>query len=201
MHCGPRKVAAVIDTGHLRTKLLELTAAEALVIGPLTKATLVATTLAALFIPTSGQTQAIATAVGMSADGDAVFRIGYVHPWAGGWLERAFGFERLVEMTVAAWQTGPGGDFVHAVTLAPVWHRPIWGRLGLELMIGVGVFDNQQVGPHDMGSQAHFQTGVGLSYPVGHGFLTADVRHYSNAGLAKPNPGIEVYTIGYVFPF
>lgn len=146
------------------------------------------------------QAQSLTFATGMTADGDAVFRLGYVHPWSGSYLER-WGFERLVEVTVANWQTGPGDDSVQLITLAPVWHRPIWGKLGLELMIGLGFFSDQQVGKHDMGSQGHFQTGFGFSYPVGPGYLTADIRHYSNAGLAKPNPGIEVYTIGYFYRF
>ncbi|KFI32997.1 hypothetical protein CG51_18605 [Haematobacter missouriensis] len=144
--------------------------------------------------------QSLTFAAGSTADGDAVFRVGYVHPWSGSYLER-WGFERLVEVTVANWQTGPGDDSVQLITLAPVWHRQIWGDLGLELMIGLGFFSDQQVGKHDMGSQGHFQTGFGLSYPVGPGYITADIRHYSNAGLAKPNPGIEVYTVGYYYRF
>ena len=60
------------------------------------KTVLAVAATAGFLCATPATAQSLTFAAGSTAEGDAVFRLGYVHPWPGSYLER-WGFERLVE--------------------------------------------------------------------------------------------------------
>ncbi|MCK4608900.1 MAG: acyloxyacyl hydrolase [Gammaproteobacteria bacterium] len=75
----------------------------------------------------------------------------------------------------------------------------------LELSTGAAVMSQDTLGPRDLGSNFAFQDMIGLGVTFGSNRqfdLSWHLLHYSNAGLAKRNAGIDVDTLfsfGYYF--
>ncbi|WP_373976567.1 acyloxyacyl hydrolase [Chitinibacter sp. SCUT-21] len=69
----------------------------------------------------------------------------------------------------------------------------------LELGWGAIALDNRYISSqHDMGSQLHFETTLGLRYQLDpRSAIKLNVYHWSNANLADVNPGCEVVFLGY----
>lgn len=113
------------------------------------------------------------------------------------WLQW-IGEDMHYEAALSFWSdAGPDGD-VYTAHLGPVWRfRPaLLGSRGfLEAGTSIAYISERRVEGKDLGSRGHFTTHATLGFLLGpqrrwHAGLR--VRHSSNAGLATPNPGLDI---------
>jgi lipid A 3-O-deacylase len=71
----------------------------------------------------------------------------------------------------------------------------------VEAGIGVAVFSNTQYEDNKLGGAFQFEDrlGFGLRFNGGHE-VGIRATHYSNAGLASDNDGVESYSLHYTMP-
>jgi hypothetical protein len=71
-------------------------------------------------------------------------------------------------------------------------------RWSASLTSGPGRYSNHH---YDLGSHLEFRSGLELFYHLGKGYrLGVGVFHYSNAGVARHNPGTESVRVAFVIP-
>ena len=93
----------------------------------------------------------------------------------------------------------------HSISLAPVFVYEFAGesvKPYVEAGIGVAAFENTEVEGNGLGSSFQFEDriGAGLRFAGGHEVGVRAI-HYSNAGIKKPNDGVESYALHYRMAF
>ncbi|MDZ7748146.1 MAG: acyloxyacyl hydrolase [Halofilum sp. (in: g-proteobacteria)] len=109
------------------------------------------------------------------------------------------------EVALSAWHdAGPDGD-VHSAHAGPIWHYEP-GFLGprgfVEWGTSLAWVSDERVERRDLGTRWHFTTHATLGFRLGgrgRWHVAYRIRHSSNAGLARPNPGLDItmLEIGY----
>ena len=146
-------------------------------------------TLGGLLRPTGSNSQP--SAVGIAAGWDL--------PWR--WLDSNTG-ALVSRVDLEAGYVNTPKDAVWSVIASPVlryqWQAQRWCAPFVEASVGVAWLSSRHWGAtHDMGSQLLFADRVGAGCRFGHNELSLDLRHYSNADLAKPNDGAELLLLRY----
>jgi len=158
-------------------------------------------TLAAVAALSVGQMAAahavdFTVAVGQTDESTMTYRLG-----------AQFDFNRLTGYWDAGYTYWEGDESTsnHSISLAPVFVYEFAGqsvRPYVEAGIGVAAFENTEVEGNRLGSSFQFEDriGAGLRFAGGHEVGVRAI-HYSNAGIKKPNDGIESYALHYRVAF
>lgn len=143
---------------------------------------------------------------GRTGQSQTTGRIAINQPWDAKFWESNVGyFSGYWSGAYTYWEKGKYGKGVSSLSFSPVLTYNFYTNSSIEpfveLGVGVAAFSKTKVGDRNLGSALHFEDrfGVGARY----GDHTVGVRaiHYSNAGIKKPNQGIESYSLYYSYKF
>lgn len=140
----------------------------------------------------------------------------YVHqPENWQWSNQQTWFNKLqvgMAYTLATWETGSPNrrsakakKNLHTFAFSPMATVSLYNGQRLKpyatLAIGPALLSTSQFGSQHLGSHACFQDLVGLGTRIGSQWdASINYLHYSNAGLAKHNQGVDIHwmlSIGY----
>ncbi|MFC3283931.1 acyloxyacyl hydrolase [Litchfieldella rifensis] len=87
--------------------------------------------------------------------------------------------------------------------LTPAFRYTFAGESGtfLEAGIGASVFLETRVESRELSTSFQFEDRLALGMPLARGEIMASVTHYSNARIARPNDGFEVFALSYRRPW
>jgi hypothetical protein len=116
--------------------------------------------------------------------------------WPPGWL-LSTRLDMAVGALSGAGKTAVIGSFSPGVVLT----RP-GSRLSILANVGIVLVSEDDFGAQAIGSPLQFGLYAGASYHLGRGVrLSYRYRHLSNAGLFRPNPGLEMHFLGLSYHF
>lgn len=171
-------------------------------------ARLIPTFLAGLLAATSISSQAaeISGAVGVTTQGDMTYRAGLGWQWEKRWLESSTGhLSGYWDLGYTYWEGGDQASGRHSISAAPVFEYVLGNgfyKPFIEAGIGASFFSGTSVGDQKLGSSFNFEDRLGAGVKIGDTQRVGiRVIHYSNAGLAQPNDGVESYSIFYAHQF
>jgi lipid A 3-O-deacylase len=139
-------------------------------------------------------------APGVTSEGGMTANIGISRDWELRWFETGTGYlGGYWHAGYTWWEGGRAGDAAHSISFSPVlvytFNSENW-RPFLELGIGAALFSRSLVGDKNLGSSAHFEDRFSAGVFLGErDRLMFRVIHYSNAGFASPNQGIESWSL------
>ncbi|WP_345877640.1 acyloxyacyl hydrolase [Shewanella algae] len=119
-------------------------------------------------------------------------------------------FELPLKASINFWECGENNqhDVNHLLAMSPILKYPLmrgqWLDFYLEAGIGFALLDDSQFAGKDVGSHYQFEDRLGFAFKFGRerkqtGSIT--YLHYSNAGLSKPNPGLDFVNLAYSYRF
>jgi lipid A 3-O-deacylase len=153
-----------------------------------------------LSVPAAANAGKLLLAPGVTGEGGITASIGLGLDWNRRWFESNTGFlGGYWHAGYTWWEGGQVGSAAHTLSVSPVlvysFNADNW-RPFIELGVGAALFSRQRVGDKNLGSSAHFEDRFGAGVFIGkRDLLMLRVIHYSNAGLSRPNPGIESYSL------
>ena len=152
----------------------------------------------------SAQAAGVEFAVGGTSDSTMTYRLGMNFDWDKSWLQSDVG--RLTGYWSGAytyWE-GDKSSSNNSLSFSPVFVYEFAGQSikpYLEAGIGVAVFSQTEVEDNNIGQAFQFEDrfGAGLRFTGGHE-VGIRATHYSNAGMASHNDGVESYSLHYTMP-
>lgn len=113
-----------------------------------------------------------------------------------------------MEVSANLWRYGKEAEYESnlAVALSPVlvkqfstlYDRALYWEFG----IGFSLLNKQRFAGKNLGSHYQFEDRIGLLWQIQPQTLLAlRYMHYSNAGLQKPNPGMDFLVLSYAYKF
>jgi hypothetical protein len=75
--------------------------------------------------------------------------------------------------------------------ITPVFRLPVTQSIGIDLGVGVSVFDKTVYGNKDISTHFQFADHFGITYSAKSFAVGVRYVHASNAGIKKPNPGVD----------
>lgn len=144
----------------------------------------------------------MSAALGVTTQGGIAARSGLGFDWGAAWFESTAGkLTGYWDVGYTYWQSGEEAGERHSLSLAPVFvYESSRGGVSpfIEAGIGVSLFSGSRAGNQDFGSAFNFEDRVGVGLKFGQAQrVGVRVIHYSNAGIAQPNDGIESYSLFY----
>lgn len=143
----------------------------------------------------------LTAAVGRTGESTTTYRIGGQMDFNRSWFESSVG--RLTGYWDAGYTywDGKKSSSNHSISLAPIFVYEFNGgsvKPYIEAGIGVAAFENTEVEENNLSSSFQFEDriGAGVRFAGGHEVGVRAI-HYSNAGIKKPNDGIESYALHY----
>ncbi|MGE8495867.1 MAG: acyloxyacyl hydrolase [Pseudomonas sp.] len=164
------------------------------------------TALAALIAGQVGTAQAadVTFSIGQSGDSTMVYRIGTQFDFGTSWFQSDVG--RLTGYWDAGYTFWEGDDTAsnHSISFAPVFVYEFAGQTVkpyIEAGIGVAAFSSTELEDNDLGSSFQFEDRIGAGLRFAGQEVGIRAIHYSNAGIKKPNDGVEAYSLHYRLSF
>lgn len=148
----------------------------------------------------------LSASIGATGQGGTTFRLGVSQPWAARWFDGSTGhLSGYWDAGYTYWEGSRQASGAHSLSFAPVFvyefHGPRFQPF-IEFGIGVSAFSGSRVGDRVLGSSFNFEDRLGVGVRFGeHHRVGLRAIHYSNAGLKKPNDGIESYSLYYTRAF
>jgi lipid A 3-O-deacylase len=113
-----------------------------------------------------------------------------------------------LEASANLWRYGDDPEYESnlALALSPVltkqfttlYQRALYWEFG----IGVSLLNRQRFAGKDLGSHYQFEDRIGLIWQLhSQAQLALRYMHYSNAGLERPNPGLDFIALSYAYRF
>ncbi|KIH85286.1 acyloxyacyl hydrolase [Pseudomonas batumici] len=150
------------------------------------------------------QAAGVEFSVGQTTDSTRSYRLGLQSDWDKSWWQSDVG--RLTGYWSGAYTYWDGDKSPdnHSLSFSPVFVYEFAGasiKPYIEVGIGVALFAHTEVEDNKLGSAFLFEDriGAGLRFAGGHE-VGIRATHYSNAGIRKPNDGIESYALHYTMP-
>lgn len=161
--------------------------------------------LATLTLST-GKAWEIEVSVGTTGESQTALRLGFNQEWDMRLLDSSLGyFSGYWSLGLTHWEKGMYGKDSTSISFSPVLTYNFYTNNGLEpfIELGVGIsgFSRTRVGDKNLGSAFNFEDRLGFGARFGDHILGARAIHYSNAGIKRPNDGIENYSIYYSYKF
>jgi lipid A 3-O-deacylase len=135
---------------------------------------------------------------GQSADNIDVFRFGLQKPFSSRWFEsRAGALSGYFELSYNLWDKS--GDTTHGAAFSPVFayyfnlenNRHISPYI--EAGIGAAYIDEYRIAGRNLSSNFQFEDRIGIGVLIDRLDIKFGYMHYSNADLASPNDGIDIW--------
>ena len=154
----------------------------------------------------SGYVDAVTVSVGESKDHIKIYRVGVRKDFDAKWAQSSFGYlSGYYELSFNYWKgkKGPHKEN-YGVALSPVFNYYFdFGNVKpyLEGGIGVSFFRYNSIDHRNTSSKFLFEDRLGAGVRVGDFDFSFRYMHYSNAGIVKPNSGIDIFigSISYKF--
>lgn len=114
-------------------------------------------------------------------------------------------FDLSFEIGVSYWRATSGGhkhDELAQVTVLPLLRWWIWGPFYMEGGAGPSYFSDTMFIEKDISTRFQFADQVGFGVRVSDSMrVSARFAHFSNAGIRRPNPGLNVCFISIAYDF
>lgn len=148
----------------------------------------------------------LAIAAGRTGQSQTTLRVGASQQWQTRWWETSTGhLSGYWDLGLTYWQSGKYDKNVYTLSISPVFtynfQRAGTWQPFIEAGIGASAFSRTKVGDKRLGSSLNFEDRLGVGVVSGSHRFGFRVIHYSNAGIRKPNEGIESYNLYYAFKF
>lgn len=144
--------------------------------------------------------------IGQTGQKETVFRTALNKPWEQKYFDSSIGYlSGYWSAAYTRWNRGEYGNNVHTISASPVitynFYTPHQFKPFIEAGIGISLFSKTKVGSRNIGSAFHFEDRLGIGVRFGNHTIGLRAIHYSNAGLKRPNNGIESYSLYYSHKF
>lgn len=139
-------------------------------------------------------------AIGQSGESTPVYRLGLQWDWQKRWWESSRGHLSGYWDTGYSFWKGDESSSNHSLSFSPVLVYEFAGerlRPYIEAGIGVALFSRTTVEGNDLSTAFQFEDRLGFGVRFGVHELGIRAIHYSNAGLKRPNDGVESYSLHY----
>ncbi len=166
--------------------------------------------LASAFVATFGISEGlnnyidgITLNIGESKDNIKIYRLGLQKDFNSRWGESSIGYlSGYYELSLNYWKWN--SDKNYGVALSPVFAYYFKAgdfRPYIEGGIGGSYWSKTKIRHRDIGSHLHFEDRIGAGVRYKNIDFNFKYLHYSNAGLKKPNNGIDIFigAISYKF--
>lgn len=143
---------------------------------------------------------------GATGQSQTTGRIGLNKAWDAKYFDSSVGYlSGYWSMGYTFWEKGDYGKRGHTLSLSPVLTYNFYTNSGfepfIEAGIGVAAFSKTKVGDKNLGSAFSFEDRIGFGARFGDHTVGIRAIHYSNAGIKRPNDGIESYSLYYSYKF
>ncbi|WP_457608597.1 acyloxyacyl hydrolase [Nitratifractor sp.] len=147
---------------------------------------------------------AITVNYGQSKDHIDIYRIGLRRDFRSRWFESSVGYlSGYWEGSLNYWNGR--GDENFGIALSPVFayyfHLSETAKPYLEGGIGASLWSRTAMGPRDLSTHFLFEDRIGAGVRFEHWDLAIRYMHYSNAGIKKPNDGIDIFLASVSYRF
>lgn len=165
----------------------------------------VAIICASVFL-TTAQAWEIEGSVGRTGQSQTALRLGINKGWDAKWLDSSVGYvSGFWSLAYTHWGKGKYGKDAGTISFSPVFTYNFYTNSGIEpfieLGVGISAFSRTKVGEKNLGSSFNFEDRIGLGARYERHTIGVRAFHYSNAGIKKPNNGIENYSLYYSYRF
>lgn len=152
------------------------------------------------------QAASLTAAAGLTEQGDATLRLAFNSAWQKRWWASDSGYlSGYWDAGYTYWNGGNRASAAHSVSFTPVLTYTFSQQRFqpyVELGLGVAAFSKTRVSSRKLGAAFSFEERLGVGLQLDNGDqLGVRAMHYSNAGLKKPNDGIESYSLFYNLAF
>ena len=141
--------------------------------------------------------------IGKSKDDIKIYRLGIQHDisdWLG---KKGFTVPVYIESSINYWKST--NHDIYAIALSPVFKFLLCEQCDsapyFELGVGVSLISRKKFGTRDMSSHFQFEDRIGIGFNRNDIDYHLRYMHYSNAGLAQPNDGIDIFIAGVAVKF
>lgn len=147
----------------------------------------------------------VSVGLGQSKDHIDIYRLGLKKPFSSTLYKNNYGWlGGYYEASVNYWEKG--GDTMYAFAFSPVFVYYFGEKSKkihpyLEAGIGLSCLSDTMISGRNLSSHFNFEDRIGSGIRMEHFDLNGRYMHYSNAGLKKPNQGIDIiiFTLSYIF--
>lgn len=147
----------------------------------------------------------VSIGLGESKDHIHIYRLGGKKNFSSTWFESDYGrLSGYYEASMHYWEKG--NDQIYGVAFSPVfvyYMESSYYTLQpyVEAGIGLAYISKTKISGRNMATHFQFEDRIGLGVKTGSYDFNARYMHYSNAGLEKPNNGIDIFifTLAYKF--
>jgi len=139
--------------------------------------------------------------IGESWDEISIYRFGLQREFSG-WLEkRGIPLSGYFESSLNYWK-GVENE-IYGIAFSPVFGFQLCNdckyKPYIEAGVGASLISNTEIDDRNLSSSFQFENRVGFGVTVDNIDVHIRYMHYSNAGLSKPNNGIDIYLVGVAF--
>lgn len=141
--------------------------------------------------------------IGESKDHIHIYRLGGKVNFKSTWFESDYGkLSGYYEASLHYWEKG--NDQIYGVAFSPVFVYYIGAGSDtfqpyVEAGIGAAYISKTKINGRNMATHFQFEDRIGAGIKIGSYDFNARYMHYSNAGIEKPNDGIDIFmfTVAY----
>ncbi len=142
--------------------------------------------------------------IGQSKDGIAIIRLGLRKDFAKQWLKSNVGyFGGYWELSANYWNKGDSSNY--GIALSPVFVYRVTGLREIEpyieVSIGASLWTNTLIAGRNVSSNYLFEDRIGCGIKYKRFDLSFRYMHYSNAGIVRPNSGIDIFITSVTYKF
>ena len=95
-----------------------------------------------------------------------------------------------------------GGDTGYQVYATPTFRYAVTKRFGIDAGVGVSLFSRTTWGEKNTSTRFQFADHVGVSYQITDTYgVSVRYVHASNAGIKRPNPGVDSVQVNLTASF
>jgi len=140
----------------------------------------------------------IELAAGKASDSIDAMRIAWQRPWSRQWPRGNSGmFSGYHALSINYWQDER--ESITALGYSPVFsYQPNRAAWYLRFGIGAAYLSDTRIAGRILSTRFQFEDQFGIGWRRGRHNLALVYMHYSNAGIEKPNHGIDLLLLSYV---
>ena len=141
--------------------------------------------------------------IGESRDNIKIYRLGVQYDISDWLYNKGFPAQGYFESSLNYWKSAKHD--IYGIAFSPVFKFSLCEQCEnapyFEIGVGVSLISKKIIETRDMSSHFQFEDRIGLGFSSGNINYHVRYMHYSNAGLAQPNHGIDIFIAGMAFKF